>query len=1127
MKLATRVQLLVVAITLILTLSVSLLLREQSVTLHTHSQRVLAETLMSSLRNAIVQDAIDGNSLRVANVLRNIRGSTNAIEFLYVARGGKIFAHSFEAGFPLYLLGSYPGKYNENSIQLVRKFKTETGLVYEYSGALIPGLGEILYIGLNQSEMKSHLLESAEYTLLSGLIIGMLSLLLANFFVRRLTQPLSELSAEIQTYGGGKAPDLKRFENATIEIKSLAAAFDNASQERHKSYLELARKEQNLKVTLESIGDAVIVTDINGHVIRMNPVAEQLTAWSFEDAKGQNLKKVFPIIDATSRKVEENPAEKVFETGEIVYLSNHTTLVSKDGIERQIADSAAPICDEEGNVMGVILVFHDVTEDYQLRQSAAAANRRIQELVDDMQTMVGLVELDGTLTFINNTPLQLIGLKAEDVLGKKLWETPWLNYDPQIVKMIKQDCSEAAKGISTSHELEIAIPEGTTWVDFSIHPIFDENGIVKQIVPEARDISRRKLLDEELSSSLHRMKMYREQSPAATIDWDLDSNIVEWNQAAEKIFGFSAEEAIGQSYEIIIPDNVTSIAEKIWENLNAVSGGEISINENKTKDGNIIICEWHNCSIVNKAGELVGFSSFALDVTERYRSEQALQNKEKQQRQMLDSMVDGIITVAESGVVVNFNRAAEKMFVCSTKDIIGKNFSDLVAPSSMSIYNTFFSQCHIDKDDGYSSNIEVQAQKWDQSNFPLRIFVAKLPGLNGSDRHYIFSCHDLTDIKQQEEQLRRAQKMDALGKLTGGIAHDYNNMLGIVLGYSELLSAALIEQPKLAKYAQEIYRASERGGKLTKKLLAFSQEKKAEATEMDLNIALHNEQNMLEKILTARVELKLDLEENLWPVYLDSSDLEDAVINLSINALHSMDGQGTLTIKTHNIKEDEFLSNKIQLVPGDYIQIIFTDTGCGMDEETIARIFDPFYSTKGDLGTGLGLSQVYGFVERSNGAINVYSEIGKGSQFNLYFPRYLSDSIGKKLDKKEPHNLLKGSETILVVDDERALLEVTSEILSAKGYNVIQASRAKDALKILQEKTVDLLLSDVIMPEMDGYELANIVQKKYPAIKIQLASGFSDNRHVSLLDETLRKRMINKPYRGDVLLARVREILDA
>lgn len=1127
MKLTNRVQLLVAVTTLALSLSAVFSLRQYSLNLHVHSQKMLAESLINVLQNIIVQDITDGNSLRVAKVLQNVKRDGIAIEFLYVARGKNIIVHSFEKDIPQFLREPYPDVTAPGPIELIRELETESGLVYEYSGPLALGSDNILHIGLNQSKIKPPLNNSTRYFLFLGLIIGISALLLASFFIRRESQQLSALSTAIINYGDGQPPDLKRFQNTTREIQSLVLAFEKASQKKDKTYLELAQKKNNIELTLNSIGDPVIITDAEGKIKHMNPVAERLTALSLKEAEGFSFKKAFRIIHADSRGDQESPVDRVLATGEIAYQASPTTLITKNGIERKIAHTASPISDEEKGIIGVILVFHDASEQYQLSDASYAASRRLQAMVDDMQTMVGLVELDGTLTFINNTPLKLFGIKDIDVLGKKLWETPWFNYDPAVIALIQQSCRDAVKGNSLSHELEIDTAEGFVWIDFRIHPIFDDQGKVKQIVPEAQDISRRKALDAELFSSWQRIKLYRDQSPAATIDWDPDHNIVGWNNAAEEIFGFSAEEAIGQSYKMIVPQGTMGMVDQIWDNLQGMSGGKISINENMTKDGDTIICEWHNCSIVNEAGELVGFSSFTLDVSARYCSEQALQNKEKQQREILDSMVDGIVGVDASGVVVSVNRATEKMFDCSAKDI-GSQFSGFIAEPSRAEFDAFFQErCASDEMEAQTSNIETQGLKKDHSTFPLRLYVSELPKSSQKDRHFIFSCHDLSDIKQQEEQLRRAQKMDALGKLTGGIAHDYNNMLGIILGYSELLCGLLKDQPKLERYAQEMYRASERGAKLTNKLLAFSREKKTEANELDLNVALRNEQNMLEKTLTARIDLIFDLEDNLWPVYLEGSDFEDAIINLSINAQHAMEGQGLLTIQTRNTVVDKYLSDKLQLPLGDYVQMSFTDTGCGIDREILSKIFDPFYSTKGDMGTGLGLSQVYGFVERSKGSIRVYSEIGEGTQFNLYFPRYVAEGVKEEGSNRLGHDQPGGNETILVVDDEPALLEVTSEILGNKGYTVLRANSAHEAIETLEKMPVDLLLSDVIMPEMDGYELANIVQKKYPSIKIQLASGFSDNRHVSLLDEALRKQIINKPYKGGVLLRRVREVLDS
>ncbi len=389
----------------------------------------------------------------------------------------------------------------------------------------------------------------------------------------------------------------------------------------------------------------------------------------------------------------------------------------------------------------------------------------------------------------------------------------------------------------------------------------------------------------------------------------------------------------------------------------------------------------------------------------------------------------------------------------------------------------------------------------------------------------------VTESKAAEYALRRSQKMDALGKLTGGIAHDYNNMLGVVLGYTELLQGALNaqEQPKLVRYVKEINRAAQRSARLTEKLLAFSRHKTASTEITNINTVLLDEKHMLEKTLTVRIKLIMDLGKNLWRVMLDESDLEDAILNISINAMHAIDGNGQLTIQTSNQHLDSSEAQKLHIDVGDYVLLSITDTGCGMDEQTKEKLFDPFYSTKGDSGTGLGLSQVYGFVERSNGAISVHSEPAQGTQLKIYFPREIENQNQTRVSNKDSgehgnqHSRDKAS--ILIVDDEPALLDLTCEILSQNGYQVHSAENARQALEILKKESIDLLLSDIIIPEMDGYELAAIVRKKYPGIKIQLASGYSDKPLKNKADESLRKRVLSKPYKSSDLLQRIKEIL--
>ena len=396
----------------------------------------------------------------------------------------------------------------------------------------------------------------------------------------------------------------------------------------------------------------------------------------------------------------------------------------------------------------------------------------------------------------------------------------------------------------------------------------------------------------------------------------------------------------------------------------------------------------------------------------------------------------------------------------------------------------------------------------------------QLTGYRGVDK-------DVTAQKEMNDLLMRTQKMDALGKLTGGIAHDFNNMLGVIIGYAELLQNNLSVDDKSNKYVHQIYNAADRAKKLTAKLLAFSRKESFNATETDINQLLREDQHMLEKTLTARIRLRYELEVDLWPVCLDRSTLQDAILNISINAMHAITDNGRFTIATQNISLDAEDVSQLDIKQGEYVALSFTDTGAGMDEATRLKVFDPFFTTKGESGIGLGLSQVYGFVQQSGGAIHVSSQPGKGTKIVVYLPHCFSSAVGDPVLKTADSSWdYSGDETILVVDDEEALCGLAEEILIKHGYKVLCAENGKQALEILKTDSVDLLFSDVIMPGMDGYELASRVKKNYPDIIIQMASGFSNKRHESEFNEKLHQQRLLKPYRSKMLLRRIRELLD-
>lgn len=509
---------------------------------------------------------------------------------------------------------------------------------------------------------------------------------------------------------------------------------------------------------------------------------------------------------------------------------------------------------------------------------------------------------------------------------------------------------------------------------------------------------------------------------------------------------------------------------------------------------------------------------------------QSVDEREAYLTSALNSIAYGVFTIESDGTILSFNSAAERMFGYTASEVIGKNIRQLIPTTGANQHDNYL-QCYQEAGIEHVLGIgrEVEGKRKNENRFPLNLSVAELPGFNADancKQRLIATCADLSRIKQHDEQLQRHQKMDALGTLTGGIAHDYNNMLGIILGYTDLLDIVAAKQPALAEYIKHIRHAAQRGASLTNKLLDFSRQKNADATVLDINTLLRNHQLMLEKILTIRIQLKYDLEQGLWPVALDSGELEDAIINLSINAMHAMGKGGKLTIQTRNLQCNSQEAESLGIFPGRYVSLSLTDTGCGMDKATQAKIFDPFYTTKGTKGTGLGLSQVYGFVERSLGTIKVYSEPGHGTRFTFYFPECQQQPNSSQAATSSRDLDLRGTETILVVDDEPELQQITEQILSGQGYRVLTAGDGIQALAVLKQTPVDLLISDVIMPAMDGYQLAARARQDFPELKIQMVSGFSGDRQDSVKDESLLRNMLYKPYAARTLLVRIRQLLD-
>ncbi len=1132
MNLSTRLSIIVLTTGLIITCLNLFIVRQGVLAQQIKAQQIFVETLAQTMADTVATDVINKDDAKLTRILQIAQGhDETSVEYLYVTdMDGQLFAHSYASEFPDFLREMIP-KHSSLSdasdpTRLVAKYTIDgRRLIYEYDISLISGSPAQLHIGLNQTEIQRVLSSSSKNLLMLGVILSLLCTWLAWLAARYSVRPLEQLSVKLGEYRPGGSIEFSLSKYDALDIQSLKTSLQEVFNSRDNYERLLQEREQDLAVTLNSIGDAVIATDKDGNVTRMNPVAQALTGWTIEDALGKSVKTIFPIINASTKEPIANPVEKVLATGKTVYLSNHTTLISKGGAQYQIADSAAPICNADNAILGMVLVFNDVTEQYELRKQSQKAQQQMQKTFDDMQAMVATLDNDARVVFTNNTSLVMSNSKASDVMGKKLWECVWFNYDSAVQASVKADCQQGFNGQSVLRDTQVMSKEGLLWIEFSLHPIIDDEGHVIQLLAEGRDVSERKRLEKNTYDSMQQLELYREQTPLAAIEWNTNFEVVYWNKAAERMFGYSLDEVKGRYFvDIMLPKSAVVDVKDIWQNLMAQTGGTVSVNENLTKEGKVILCEWYNTSLIDDLGKVTGAASLVIDITNEQAAKQALEQKEQEQREILSALSEGVITIDDTGIMQSFNRAAERLFGLSSADAIGQSVSILIPDSGKD--NDYLNRyLQSGQKQSLLGSREVRGKYKNNRTFPLRLTVSELP-LSADGRYrFIGSCQDLTQIKSQQAQLQRAQKMDALGKLVGGIAHDYNNMLGVILGYTSLMEMKFSNVDGLQKYISNISQAGERGRQLTKRMLAFSKQESTKAEPVDVNSVLEAQKELFSKSLTAMIKINYQLGDSPWRVWVDKSELEDAVLNVIINAKHAMPEGGTLTLTTHAVHLSHIEAERIGLSENDYISLSITDSGCGIDKGIIDSIFDPFFSTKGTEGTGLGLSQVYGFVERAGGTIRVYSQKNKGSEFTLYFPRYRGEEVNDtEVTEVRPYRQGDG-QIILVVDDEPALRELAQEILSLAGYRVLTANDGDDAIDVLAGNKVDLVLSDVIMPQVDGYQLAKHIQENYPNIKIQLASGFSDNRHLAMTNTSLHDTMLHKPYSSSELLSRLSDLI--
>ncbi len=540
------------------------------------------------------------------------------------------------------------------------------------------------------------------------------------------------------------------------------------------------------------------------------------------------------------------------------------------------------------------------------------------------------------------------------------------------------------------------------------------------------------------------------------------------------------------------------------------------------------------CSAGAAASLVLGLVAGLLIIRLRYEYsrraavERELRESESRYRAIFETAVDAIIVSDQHGIIQEFSRAAEAMTGYRAAELIGQNMRVLLPPAMRQEPERQTAR--------YLWTIrELEVCRKDGSVFPAHLSIAEWWA--GGYRHFTGILRDLTEQHCEqgertklEAQLHQAQKMEAIGNLTGGMAHDFNNMLGVIIGNIDLLRDLKGDDPDTDELTREALDAAFRGADLTRRLLAFARQQPLRPQQVDVNELVSGITRLLRRTIGEDVEISLDLAAELWPVVVDPAQLEASLTNLATNARDAMADGGRLMIVTGNRTLDaDYAAQHAEVVPGGYVMLEVSDTGCGMTTEVMHRIFEPFFTTKSrDKGTGLGLSMVFGFIKQSGGHIGVYSEPGIGTTFRLFLPRLAQDVPVVEESVATPLLLHGRGESVLVVEDNEALRRVVTRQLGELGYRVLAAENAAAGLELLDRQSIDLLLTDIVMPGgINGRELARRARQRRPGIKIVFTSGFSEARlNGDAGPLAACTPLLSKPYRKEDLASAARAALD-
>lgn len=978
-----------------------------------------------------------------------------------------------------------------------------------------------VYVGINRSKV----IASANRLLLFDLVWLGIAILVAIcavwvFTYHLITRQMNTLVTATNKIAGGSFNVRTGMDRNQGEIGFLGSAFDQMAEalqdrerERQHSHEALQKEKQFSEMVIDSLPGIFYLFDANGKMIRWNHNTETITGYSAEE-----ISKSSPL-DFVLEQERDLLVERIKEALETGEASMEAHYVTKSGatIPYYFTGKVAGI-DQNRSVIGVGI---DISVRKKVEKALEDSERLLKTIL--AASPVGIHVADKReIKWANDAWVKMFGYKeAKDYVGQSASILYQSDEEFQRVGAALYPGLEPTNVTET--EAKMKRQDGTFFdAVIRIARLNSADPEKESIVAVVSDVSERKRQERELSESEQRYKNLVETMNEGLGMFDERGMVTYVNKRACEMLGYSGDEIIRRGVVAFVSESSKQVLLEQMARRTSVPSRSYEL-EWTTKDNQEICTLVFAKTLWDADGKFKGSVATVTDITERKKYERQLQDSEKKMRLLIEQAPIGI-GIFQNAKYVYANPELVNIFNCDSQDeIIGKSLTEFVAPGHQRLFIERYKRFIAGRPTRPS--YQMEGFKKTGELFDVVLWPKKI---EYDDKSAILAfMMDVTENKNLRAQLMQAQKMEAIGTLAGGIAHDFNNLLQVVVGYSELILMDSSLSDKLRQSVKSINKVALNGADLVKRLLTFSRNTETAPEPLSLNDEIVNIKKLLDHTIPKMIEIEIGLQKGLGTINADSSQIEQIIMNLAVNARDAMPDGGRLVIETENLVLDQaYCSGHIEATPGPYVLLSVSDSGQGMDKRTMERIFEPFYTTKAPgKGTGLGLAMVYGIVKQHGGYIICYSEPGIGTTFKIYFPALISGMVSEK--PVEAFDEQRGTETILLVDDEEQVRNVGTDLLQGAGYRVITAANAKEALELFNNKhsSIALVILDLIMPEMSGKECLEELLRIDPNAKVLMCSGYSPNGAVKVAIDAGAKGFMSKPYNSHEMLVQIRKIL--